>query len=366
MSTIYNSVVDNVLCYISTARHLQSDEHLISVCKAFYASDKITAAKEVLYKQSGEVMTKRRGDCKMRSDLVDMLSLFRRLDEEGKVLPNFLCDGYSKMPPASGFEIIAEHIVGLMTEIGTLRSEINEMKNINNSFDADSLNEVKAEVNEIRKIVEIMKNDKKEEKQLHEKNTLNTQDEESDMSYAKILKSMSGLNVFPKTNNISTKFKKNVNSSGGDNSRNSVNNHKGVFASDSSKTNKSVLSSNHSAKYEDQDGNNEKWQTVKKKRPAIKGSRKSIGHLHGVQETRDLYVGRCDQSTTVEGLINYIKNEVEIDVITCVCISNDSANVKSFKVGVKLNEIDGLLNADLWPENIRVRKFYNRRNGGRN
>ena len=75
----------------------------------------------------------------------------RSLDEENIVLPAFLSDGFNKMPPTSGFEILAQHIVGLVTEIGSLKEEISQLKQKDSSSDISA---VRAEIRGLKVIVE--------------------------------------------------------------------------------------------------------------------------------------------------------------------------------------------------------------------
>ena len=50
--------------------------------------------------------------------------------------------------------------------------------------------------------------------------------------------------------------------------------------------------------------------------------------------------------------------------ISCVKISADESKVKSFKLTVLAENEDKLLDPSVWPENIRVRRyFYSRHNG---
>ena len=53
------------------------------------------------------------------------------MDDEEKILPKFLCDGYAHMPPSSGFDIITEHLTGLVMEINSLREEIKSHEILN-------------------------------------------------------------------------------------------------------------------------------------------------------------------------------------------------------------------------------------------
>ena len=115
----------------------------------------------------------------------------------------------------------------------------------------------------------------------------------------------------------------------------------------------------------------EPWQIFgrkKKKKEVIKGTKKSDGTLKGVMGNFDLYIGKCDSSVTTDVIINYIKNEANIEALSCTCLNNDRPGVKSFKVNLSYNDRTTLLNPKFWPENIVVRKFYNSKSSknGRN
>ena len=50
-------------------------------------------------------------------------------------------------------------------------------------------------------------------------------------------------------------------------------------------------------------------------------------------------------------------------MVTCIELSKEPSQMKSFKVSVLSAHRDKLLDADNWPENIHVRKFFKPRNG---
>ena len=47
--------------------------------------------------------------------------------------------------------------------------------------------------------------------------------------------------------------------------------------------------------------------------------------------------------------------------MSCVCLSGDDSDIKSFKVTVSYDDRDVVLDASIWPENITVRKYYKKR-----
>ena len=129
--------VNNVLCFISTAKHTYTDHNIICSCQSFYKADEISEAKDLLFEIANEAIIKRRGESRMKNDLCDMLTLMRKLDE-------------NKMPPAAGIEVVAEHIVSLMSEITLLRAEVTLLKDENPS---NSFIEIKEELKDIKLIL---------------------------------------------------------------------------------------------------------------------------------------------------------------------------------------------------------------------
>ena len=110
---------------------------------------------------------------------------------------------------------------------------------------------------------------------------------------------------------------------------------------------------------------NQNWTTVnyKRKKPknALKGSKQVSGLFTGVQDSKDLYVGRCSPKANEENIVKYIQDEFDVNVI-CKTISNAESSVKAFKVTLKSDECEKLLDASRWPENVRVRKYFSKFN----
>ena len=344
--TIQNAVINGVLCYISSARHTYSDQAMISTCLSFYNSEKISNAKEVLYGFTDESCVQRRGEGKTRANLNDIISLMRKLDEDGITIPKFLSDSFDSMPPASGYEILADHIISLLSDMGNLRQEINKFTASHSCPNAEHFSDMKEDIYDVKNI-------------LLQKSTLNDNQDLSDgmekSSFASIVKNVKKMN----TNHFKIYYKK----------FNDVT--KGQVVKTDNGEKSSLL--------EDEEENGTKtimktkiidsgWKRVNRKKGqhTIKGERKGTGGLIGVRQTIDVYVGRCDKSVSVDELKTYIENDIEVQVLGCICLNDNKSDtqMKSFKVTVLLEEREKLLDASKWPENIRVRKFFNPRKNG--
>ena len=100
-----------------------------------------------------------------------------------------------------------------------------------------------------------------------------------------------------------------------------------------------------------------------RRRKPITGTRAAMGKLKGAPEpSRDLFVYRVDKLVTDEDISSYLSdNGVEVRAIKLV--SNSESRFASFKVELKVSDINKVLASDFWPEGICVRRFYTRRAG---
>ena len=121
-------LINNILCFVSTARQSTSCNEIVQICLAFYKEKEILDAKKLICDFIGEKIKYRRGENRMLYELKDLVELFARCDDDEIPLPKFVCDSHDGMPPASGFSIVANAITTLMEEISTLKTELNHMK----------------------------------------------------------------------------------------------------------------------------------------------------------------------------------------------------------------------------------------------
>lgn len=82
--------------------------------------------------------------------------------------------------------------------------------------------------------------------------------------------------------------------------------------------------------------------------------------IKAVSRYLDVFIGRVDPGVTVDDLIEYIRKTFNIAVVNIVQLEIRSDNFIAFKVTVKAVEREKLFNADLWPEDLIVDKFYNK------
>ena len=371
---INNAVINGVLCYLSSARHTLTDQAMITVCLSFYNGEKISEAKEILFKITKDSIIRRRGESKARADLQDIITLMRKIDEKNQDVPQFLSDSFRSMPPASGFEAISEHITNLTTEISTLKTEIRNLKTSDDRVDY-SMTDMKEVMYDIKNILLQHFTDSKVRSNTVAKNITDTGLLFSDIvslpPTTKNNTSNSGTSAVSttrvSTENTSTSvINGNCNEGEGRPTTGSNRFRKRSYSNngDNDRIMNSVPHMQLEGVEPDGSGGDNGWQrqhSRRKKNDIIRGTKKITGSLKGAKTNSDLYIGKCDSSVTIEIISNYIKNESDIDVIECVCL-NEYEGGKSFRVTLSFEDRLKLLSSTMWPENIVVRKFYSSKN----
>ena len=124
--------VNCLLDFLSTACGSNDDEKLTSECLQHYSTDAITQAKNKLWdvtpenvknaaKSEDRVTKTRRGIKKERSNLSDILILFRKFNKFDIELPKFQVDRYQALPPMTGYGMLAKQIENLAEQVKELK-----------------------------------------------------------------------------------------------------------------------------------------------------------------------------------------------------------------------------------------------------
>ena len=94
------------------------------------------------------------------------------------------------------------------------------------------------------------------------------------------------------------------------------------------------------------------------KRNIVSGNAKHINHVKGAPEpSRDLFIFRVDKNTQLEDLQSYI-SECGFTIRCLTQVSKDESIFKSFKLTVPVSQFKKLFDGNLWPEGIRVRRYW--------
>ena len=97
---------------------------------------------------------------------------------------------------------------------------------------------------------------------------------------------------------------------------------------------------------------------MKKKRIVAGSSTQTDIRVRGDPEPdRHLFNFLVDTSTQLDDLRTYISDR-GVTMRSLNCVSNVSAQFKSYKLTVPVSQYKQLFNGDLWPEGVRVRPYY--------
>ena len=131
---IKNTVINDVLCYLSTSKKALSCENVILNAVAFYKSEAIRKAKEFIFECCKEKLIVRKS-CASHpnpavADVEDILDLSDKCESKRHLLSEFVAAGFTSMPPSTVFESLAMVLCNLRDEVAALRLEVTEVRQV--------------------------------------------------------------------------------------------------------------------------------------------------------------------------------------------------------------------------------------------
>ena len=339
---IFNAVQNNVLAYISCARETMTQEAIIKNTVAFYEKNDIVLAKELCFKISGGVgKPVARYACRSNPnplvvDVSDILSYFDKAEENEVEMPKFLGSGLNAMPP-SNFEHLADILCGIRDENTAFRVEMAQLREIV-KIDAKAMEDictVKQEVSDIKKIV--MKNNIPSGPKIDKTEPTSSETFQTSYSVAagKPTKPTAAPAVKPKTTPADAK--------------------------DLMETpnNKEQPWTKIQRGRRNSGGNGQARSSVKRRNANICGM-KTSNDLVGVERVMDIFLGGCSKDTTCEMIKAYCStNKMVIKKVEA--LQTKSEWYQPFKISLGAAERDRLLDAELWPKDCFVRKYFKAR-----
>ena len=383
-------LINNVLCYISTARDCMKGDDLVRVCLGFFKSEDIVDAKDLLCDIIGEKGKRRRNENRLMHELHDILSLLNKCDDGDVLLPKFVADSYNALPPSSGFEVIAGQIITLMDEISLLRTEVaalkdarlsnNNIQQENNILQEDIL-EIKGELRKLNHKI-IGDNIRRDSLLLSSVETSliptaakcdeykdnNTSSDKSES----VITTVEVTSASPSAPSFSSPFQNELldrllNDDGGLPSAPSFSQVCKTQLEKSSDQLKDVLPQRNglSTNKKNNDVSDDDYILVQNKKQKKNTRMRIVGNsgrastlLKSASRSIDLYVGNCDTDVTVDMLSQYISDIINVNVKNCEQLITRYDNYNSFKVSVLINDKDKLLSASVWPDNVVCRKYF--------
>ena len=121
-------IIDNLLCFLSTAVADFSSESLFYLACCFYSHKNIKQSKSTLGNLLHKDITWRHNPEKKKKDLRDVLDWLKDL-RESKIKAKFVADSYKGMPPV-GLEFVGPLISNLSDEVTKLNEVLPNISDI--------------------------------------------------------------------------------------------------------------------------------------------------------------------------------------------------------------------------------------------
>jgi len=346
--SISNAIADDVLCYLSTARHTLPKETIVMNACAYYAPEKILAAKEVIHNVFCERMIARKKSANQPNptivDLYDIVNLLEKHD--GEDLPKFLASNYNSLPPC-GFEPMAAIISSLRDEICAISAELSQLKE-NNAKDQRAFEEVICIKQDISDIKVSLSSMAKKNFSVIDGVEKGSQQTDASLASAPLYSRALQSNNAAISNNASVKPVVSVVTSE-------------LVPVGVAPVVQSNLSTDEAPFRQVRRGRRRR--TREQSRVCGTGVAGTEGLAAATQENRDLdiFVGGCSLESTLDDIKNHCISK-NINVKNVCILETKAIWYKAYKVTVPASDRDRLLVPELWPHGVFVRKYYNARN----
>ena len=405
-------LINNLLCFLSTAVADFSTESLFDLACYFYSHKNIKQSKSTLGNLLHKDITWRCDPEMKKKDLRDVLDLLKDL-RESKIKAKFVANSYKGMPPVD-LEFVGPLISNLSDEITKLNEVLSNISDIKCEVrnTTDIVRELKKNINDINKTIasafagieEATKDITQDD--IHVLNDLRsfrnsigkgrpsldavdlernirsfresiietpTREHDSDIGnqMENIIDSV-GVSD-PSTVAISKKKEvRNENKKKKDSVEASRFKNQQVTSTWSPVSERNVI--------EHQADGREGWTLVRRKKHQspcsigntvkernitsyrLLGSKRDVPFaMRPVRRMADIFLGRANKDVEVDAIKECIKDNFNVIVQNIENVKIFSNDFNAFKITTFLDERDKLFNADLWPEGMIVNKFYKRK-----
>ena len=375
-------IIDNVLCYLSTASKDLNNQTIYEIIKCFFSYDQIKNAKIKLGKVLNKDITTRRDPDKIGKELKDIFDYYEDWTDEVNVM--FVCDGYNKMPP-NGMESIAVTLSNLGEEVVKINNEIPKFSDVRSEIVniSDMMRNLRIEVANIKKCIPMQPN-KPDQKPIVKsfrdavfngphasKPIFRDNNQGSSQNEYMSPQNEDNNNNFQIPTDIATDIPKDIQ----DRQQKKI----AFYANPNIQDNEYNASSSHNIdsgpsfyngmdSWNDNDDRDGQWKTVRNK--SVRKRRTNVGTkedfddsntLVASDHTLDVYVGRVGSSKTDDDIKTYVKTNFNVDTVSIEKLGINVTHYNAFKVTVFHYDRPKLLDTSLWPKGIAVGKYYHPR-----
>lgn len=384
MSYIFN----DILCYITSSIESKSYLEITNECVAYYNEEDIKKAKEEICSIAKVSPIWRRGPSRKIDNIKDICDIFDKYDRNE--LPTFVTKSHLAFPPCFGYEIIQNSIVSMAEQIADLKEELTTLRNANQDNKEilhnttvlkEEIIELKSEISELKQnrsstnlpVVEngnvtmspLIPSSGRNQDEDRERRPLHTP---PPPRRASPLRSYRDAALTYPNRNFSTRSPHRSYKDAAPTyaSRN--------FLSRSPRRGNRMEERRSPGSYsfrnkENRDARNfsnstTSYRSQQQRDLGIRGTGKmDAGNFCAVTKHYDIYVGRVQCNVSNDIIQSYVKDKLNLDILDCKEIESyyENRQSKSFKITATEEVRDLLLNADLWPRGVIVRKFTTKR-----
>ena len=372
-------ILDDVLCFISSARNSISSNQITANAVAFFKSDLILKSKDRICSLAGYRNITRK-QCSSHpnpstADLEDILSMFEKIvSSAGSALPKFVCSGYQAIPPISASEAWTSVICSVRDEITALREQVVELRKATEKDmkALDNVGSIFQDVAEIKQMLHEIPNKIADpsttsqslpevpSRSQNPASQVNDASMAHNTTYASVLTQDSPPNADlinpveapagqPRSDNDGfTTVNRSRRVSNRQNSNNGGNNRRhGPRRNNTDNRSTSQL----------RRGDVINAQPQSRRRGNISGTGAAVAGLSAGPRVLDVFVGGCSLESTELSISDYATNK-GVHFIKCASLPSRSEWFKCFKISVIPANRDKLLEANFWPEGIVVGKYF--------
>ena len=349
-------VINNILSYIQSARDSDTATDILNTVEKFYKSKDIQKAKNVIFDAIQERAIFRH---QVQMDIQDILDAFDTANAKQLQLPTYAAVGKAALPPANGYEFlkdtmddVAEELSKMKREIATLKAQKQDtfrdeiLKSIAD-FKKQMQEEFVTQIANLKNEFATMRNAKQPALDTHLNSTQAT------TTYADIIADDKKAHGDKKSQGKAPKQDLRL--------RYRSPSPKGLSSPSFSEAAKRPSNpANPGQAPKTRIPQNQAPQAAPKPRtrkPVIRGTKSVVGKPFGAVRYADLYIGGCYKDITEDDIKGYCNDILNVKFKDCVPLVTKSSRFSSFKLTLEFEDRNKLLDGELWPKNVVIRKF---------
>ena len=319
-------IINSVLCYINSAIKKLPEEEVLSSAAAYFSADALQAAKEELFTELEiDQVNTRKGSGKELRTCQDLIS---KIKDSKKSLPTYVAETFDAMPP-QGFHAASNSILAMKDTISMLNEKMEKMcESMELKASKDELNAVKSKLTaktapeiELEPPVTSMNKAINKKKPKNKRAVKPTATAVNNDSLGRSYAAVASLPAKPTVTSPHVRQQQKI--------PKAISKHTRVSA----------------PKMQLGTGNNSSL----------------LEPAHSAPRTYDILVGNCNKFTTAENLAAYIRVKSDVNIVGCKEHPTRVEHAKFFKITTRTEDREKLLNPEVWPRDISVRKFFRKK-----